>query len=69
MANPWGEFETMAGGENLGPGRPENNWAQYLVDDLRVFQATEGSTDSFPSLLGVETMLWATVGSGIGESS
>ena len=39
-------FGTMAGGENPGPGRPEKNWAQCLVDDLRVFQATEGSTES-----------------------
>ena len=30
-------FGTMAGGENPGPGRPENNWAQCLADDLRVF--------------------------------
>ena len=30
-------FGTMSGGENPGPGRPEKNWAQRLVDDLRVF--------------------------------
>ena len=30
-------FGTMAGGENPRPGRPENNWAYCLVDDLRVF--------------------------------
>ena len=45
-------FGTMADGENPGPGRPEKNWAQCLVDDLRVFRATEGSTESVP-LLGV----------------
>ena len=39
--------------ENPGPGRPENNWVQRLPDNLRVFQATEGS----PSLFGVETAL------------
>ena len=50
-------FGTMAGGENPGPGRPENNWAQCLSDGLRVFQATEGSTESSPLLLGVETLL------------
>ena len=53
-------FGTMAGGENPGPGRPEKNWAQCLVDDLRVFRATEGSTESVPLVFGVETVLWPT---------
>ena len=53
-------FGTMAGGENPGPGRPEKNWAQYLVDDLRVFRATEGSTESLPLVFGVGTVLWPT---------
>ena len=54
-------FETLPGGENPGPGRPENNWAQCLADDIRVFQATEESTDSSPLLFGVETVLWPRV--------
>ena len=53
-------FGTMAGGENPGPGRPEKNWAQCLVDDLRWFRATEGCTESVPLLFGVETVLWPT---------
>ena len=53
-------FETMAGGENPGPGRPEKDWAQCLVDDLRVFRATEGSTESVPLVFGLETVLWPT---------
>ena len=44
-------FGTMAGGENPGPGLPEKDRAQCLVDDLRVFRATEGFTESVP--LGV----------------
>ena len=48
-----GMFGTMAGGENPGPGRPEKNWAQCLVDDLRVFRATEGSTESVLLVFGV----------------
>ena len=64
---------TMSGGENPGPRRPEKNWAQCLVDDLRVLRATEGSTESIPLVFGVGTvLLWPTaakrVGSDIGES-
>ena len=66
-------FGTMAGGENPGPGRPENTSAQCLVDDLRVFRATEGSTESAPLVFGVETgygpRRLRRVGSGIVESS
>ena len=51
-------FGTMAGGENPGLGRPEKNWAQCLADDLRLFKATQGSTESSPLLFGVETVLW-----------
>ena len=54
-------FGMMAGVENPGPGRPEKNWAQCLVDDLRVLRATEGSTESVPLVFGVETVLWPTV--------
>ena len=53
-------FGTMAVGENPGQGRPENNWAQCLVDDLRVFRATEGSTESVPFVFGVETVILPT---------
>ena len=51
-------FGTMAGGVNPGRGLPEKNWAQCLADGIRVFKATEGSTDSSPLLFGVETVLW-----------
>ena len=53
-------FGTMAGGENPGPGRQEKNWAQRLVDDLRVFRATKGSTESVPLVFVVEKVLWPT---------
>ena len=51
-------FGRISGGVNLGRGRSEKNWAQCLVDDIRVFEATKGSTDSSPSLFGVKTVLW-----------
>ena len=54
-------FGAMAGGENPKPGRTEQNWAQCLADDLKAFQATEGSTESSPLKFGVETVLWARV--------
>ena len=63
-------FGTMAGGENPGPGRPEKNWAQCLVDDLRVFRATEGPTESVPLVFGVETeQLWPTVPKRVGSGT
>ena len=52
-------FGTVAGEVNPGRGRPEKNWAQCLVDDLRVFEATEGYTDSSHLLFRIETtVLW-----------
>ena len=54
------KFGTIAGGENPGPGRPEKNWTQCLVDDLIVFRATEGSTESVSLAFGVETVVWPT---------
>ena len=48
----------MADGESPGPCRPENRWALCLADEIRVFQATEGSTASSPLLSRVETVLW-----------
>ena len=50
-------FGTIAGGVNPGRGRPEKNCAQCLVDDIRVFEETEGSADSSPVLVRVKTLL------------
>ena len=35
-------------GDNPGPGRPKNNTAQSLADDIKAFKATVGSTDNPP---------------------
>ena len=44
-------FGKMAGEVNPERGRPKKNWAQRLIDDIRVFEATEGSTDSSPFIV------------------
>ena len=44
--------------ENPGPGRPEENLAQCLRDDLEFLQAAEGSTESSPLPFGAEKALW-----------
>ena len=49
-------FGTMAGGEWPGPVRPENKWAQCLLDDFRAFRATEVSTKSVLLVFGVEAV-------------
>ena len=38
----------------------KKNRAQCIVDDLRVFRATEGSTETVPLVFGVEPVLWPT---------
>ena len=55
-----GMFGATVGGENPAPGRQEKNWAQCLEDNLRVFRTTEVSTESVPSVFGVEAVLWPT---------
>ena len=35
---------TSRGGGDLGKGRPEQNWLDYLEDDFQAFGATDGST-------------------------
>ena len=38
----------MAGGENPGSGRPENNWGQCLVDDNSGFSSHRGVHGNIP---------------------
>ena len=43
----WGAmFGTMADGENPGPSWPGKTWTRRLVDDIVVFRAKEGSTET-----------------------
>ena len=51
---------TMACGESPRPGGQPKTWHKSLVDDLKVFRATKGSTEQSPLVFGVETVLWTT---------
>ena len=51
-------FGTLAGGEDPGPGCPEQNWLKCLRDDFQAFGATDGSTDDKRLMFGVESALW-----------
>ena len=48
-------FGTMAGGENPAPGRPEQNWAQRVLDNLRIHGKLSLCCSEY-----VEKVLWAT---------
>ena len=51
-------FATLTGGEGRRPGEKPKNWHRCLVEDLRLFRATEGSTELCPLVFGVETVVW-----------
>ena len=51
---------TIAGVENLRPGGQSKTWHRCIVEDLKEFRATEGSTEVAPLVFGVETALWST---------
>ena len=53
----WTESQTRPTRKDLGP----------MSDDLRVFRAIEGSTESIPLVFGVETVLWPTAAKKGGE--
>ena len=48
----------MTGGEGRRPGGQPKTWHRCLVEDLREFRATEGSTEHCPLVFGVETAVW-----------
>ena len=50
----------LSGGEKPKPGRPEKVWLDCVSDDLKVFQATSGSTEDSPPVFGVKTAPWPT---------
>ena len=44
----------MTGGEGRRPGGQPKNWHRCLLDDLKAFDATEGSTKHSKLVFGVE---------------
>lgn len=57
-------FATNTDGENPGPsGKPKISHKclpSAVVDGLKAFQATEGSTENFLLMFGVESVPWPT---------
>ena len=60
-------FGTMAGGENPRLGRRFKTWYRCIVEDLREFRATEGSTEHSPSVHVIEAALWSTAAKKAGK--
>jgi len=58
---------TMAGGENPRPGGQFKTWHRCIVQELREFRATEGSTELAPLVFGFETVLWSTAAKKAGK--
>ena len=45
----------MNGGEGRRPGGQPKSWHRYLLDDLKAYDATEGSTEHSKLVFGLET--------------
>ena len=60
MADPSGDVWDVGWWGESGTRPTIKDWAQYLADDIRVIQATEGYAGSSPLLVGVDTVLWPT---------
>ena len=48
----------MTGGEGRRPSGQPQSWYRCLLDDLKVFNATEGSTEHSKLVFGVEAEVW-----------
>ncbi|MEP3868643.1 MAG: hypothetical protein ABJM32_09625, partial [Parasphingorhabdus sp.] len=60
-------FGTIAGGGSPKPGGQPKTWPRAIAEDLRVFKATEGSTEDSPLVFGVGTALWPTAAKQTGK--
>ena len=57
----------MTGGEGRRPGGHPKTWHRCLVENLRVFRATERSTEHCPLVFGVETVVWTVAAKKVGK--
>ena len=57
----------MTGGENPRPGRQFKTWHICIVEDLREFRVTEGSTKHSPLVFEFEPGLWSTATKKVGK--
>ena len=48
----------MTGGEDRRPGRQPKSWHRCLLDDLKAFDATKGSTEHSKLFYGVGAEVW-----------
>ena len=48
----------MTGGEGRRPGGQPKSWHRSLLDDLKAFDATKGSTEHSKLVFGVEAEVW-----------
>ena len=60
-------FATMTGGKGRRPGGQPKTWRTCLVEDTKVFRATEGSTVLTPLVFGVETAVWTVAAKKAGK--
>ena len=51
-------FGKISGGEDARAGRPEQDWLRCLIEDFRVFGATDGSTAEKRTTFGIDSALW-----------
>ena len=57
----------MTGGEGRRPGGQPKSWHRSLLDDLKAFDATKGSTEHSKFVFGVEAEVWTVAAQKAGK--
>ena len=57
----------MTGGEGRRPGGKSKSWHRCLLDDLKAFDATEGSTEHSELFFGAEAEVWTVAAKKAGK--
>ena len=58
---------TMTCGEGRRPGGKPKSWHRCLLDDLKAFDATKGSTEHSTLVFGVEAEVWTVAAKKAGK--